>query len=226
MAFLSYLCGCFACHSPSCLSRSSAQVRSDQNTESITQHPDSNSSHDAAPNEMLMDDGYSAVAPLPRYTPRPVSIQEKTLQLHMRDPPVSSDSRPMDEKNPRDFEEPRSPTGSDAGSDASSTISMPSSYGNTSTATRETPPPPYSAHPSPAPSRPISISMQDTGAMQFTLYPGVVDEAPLSPPSMIHIPQPQPVFRRPEFLHRGAMNMLPGNDDVSSHARRHSWESR
>ncbi|KAJ9242071.1 hypothetical protein DTO271D3_7305 [Paecilomyces variotii] len=223
MSFLNYLCGCFACHGPGCLSKPSVQARPEYNTASIPRHDDYNGSHDGAANEVVMDDGYSAVAPLPRYTPRPVSIQEKTLQLHMRDPPISSDSRPMDEKNPRDFEEPRSPTGSDAGSDASSTISMPSSYGNTSTATRETPPPPYSAHPSPAPSRPISISMQETGAMQFTLYPGVADEPPLSPPPMIHIPQPQPVFRRPEFLHRG---VLPENDDVSSHARRHSWESR
>lgn len=225
MSFLNVFCGCFACHSPSRLSKPSVYVRSDHITESVPRHhePDA-AAHNGPPDEMTMDDGYNSVAPLPRYTPRPLSIQEKTLELHMRDPPISSDSRPMDEKNPRDFEEPNSPTGSEAGSDVSSTISMPSSYGNTSTATRDTPPPPYSAHPSPAPSRSMSISMQDTGALQFSLYPR--DESPLSLPPMIHIPQPQPVFRRPEFLYRGSLNMPPGNDDVRSHARRHSWESR
>ncbi|KAI9369705.1 hypothetical protein BJX61DRAFT_518556 [Aspergillus egyptiacus] len=59
---------------------------------------------------------------------------------------------------------PTHPRPEEATSDVSSALSFPSSYGNTSTATRETPPPPYSPPysppqvSSPAPSRPMSVS--------------------------------------------------------------------
>ncbi|OOF96140.1 hypothetical protein ASPCADRAFT_207500, partial [Aspergillus carbonarius ITEM 5010] len=91
---------------------------------------------------------YTSPPTLPAYTPHPHSTCEKTLAAHLRDPPISSDSyntTTHDEKSPftnhQDQEEPRTTP-----DDASSEISFPSthSYGNTSTATRETPPPPYS----------------------------------------------------------------------------------
>ncbi|OJJ72958.1 hypothetical protein ASPBRDRAFT_195600 [Aspergillus brasiliensis CBS 101740] len=87
----------------------------------------------------------------PAYTPHPNTqdLNEKTLALHLRDPPISSSSYhndyfPRDEKHPYSTTTARNTTTND---DASSQISFPStthSYGNTSTATRETPPPPYS----------------------------------------------------------------------------------
>ncbi|PYH33281.1 uncharacterized protein BO87DRAFT_459887 [Aspergillus neoniger CBS 115656] len=102
---------------------------------------------------------------LPAYTPHPntETLNEKTLALHLRDPPISSSSYnnnnnsfPLDEKHPYTTTSTTTPHTSETNSagnnattadDASSQISFPStthSYGNTSTATRETPPPPYS----------------------------------------------------------------------------------
>ncbi|PWY79851.1 hypothetical protein BO83DRAFT_406029 [Aspergillus eucalypticola CBS 122712] len=93
---------------------------------------------------------------LPAYTPHPntETLNEKTLALHLRDPPISSssynnNSYPLDEKHPYTTTPPDGMTTSNnaTADDASSQISFPStthSYGNTSTATRETPPPPYS----------------------------------------------------------------------------------
>lgn len=107
--------------------------------------------------------GYTPVIPLPRYTPRPLSIREKTVEAHMRHPPSSpspsSSSRPgsgfwVDEKQRYDYE-PSQNRDSVTADDVSSAFSFQSSYGNTSTATRETPPPPYS----PMPSRPTSLSI-------------------------------------------------------------------
>ncbi|KAL3262834.1 hypothetical protein ABHI18_002418, partial [Aspergillus niger] len=99
---------------------------------------------------------------LPAYTPHPniQDLNEKTLALHLRDPPISSSSYnttnsnnsfPLDEKHPYTTTTPQTSENNAAATttadDASSQISFPStthSYGNTSTATRETPPPPYS----------------------------------------------------------------------------------
>ncbi|GJP92126.1 hypothetical protein CBS115989_6073 [Aspergillus niger] len=101
---------------------------------------------------------------LPAYTPHPniQDLNEKTLALHLRDPPISSSSYnttdsnnsfPLDEKHPYTTTTTTTPQASEnnaaatTADDASSQISFPStthSYGNTSTATRETPPPPYS----------------------------------------------------------------------------------
>ncbi|OJZ83466.1 hypothetical protein ASPFODRAFT_63616 [Aspergillus luchuensis CBS 106.47] len=105
---------------------------------------------------------------LPAYTPHPntETLNEKTLALHLRDPPISSSSYnnnnnsfPLDEKHRYTTTTTTTPTSSTppdgistsnnaaTADDASSQISFPStthSYGNTSTATRETPPPPYS----------------------------------------------------------------------------------
>ncbi|RDW78667.1 uncharacterized protein DSM5745_05519 [Aspergillus mulundensis] len=112
-----------------------------------------------------------------------IAVQEKTLTAHLRDPPISNESyhhhlqnyhqttETTDEKQRLAWEEaaaagpynnanypyypyPTHPRPEEASSDVSSAISFPSSYGNTSTATRETPPPPYSPRAfSPAPSR-------------------------------------------------------------------------
>lgn len=118
--------------------------------------------HGPQPNDS--DGGYASVVPLPQYTPRPMSIHEKTLETNIRDPPMSSDSPayPRDEKSRNLYDE-------DVTSDSSSAISFPSSYGNTSTATRETPPPPYSPRPSAVLPRSRSISV--SSAMAVTLNP-------------------------------------------------------
>ncbi|KAJ5715257.1 uncharacterized protein N7483_012438 [Penicillium malachiteum] len=81
------------------------------------------------------DGGYSSVVPLPQYTPRPMSIHEKTLEAHLL---VNFTKR--------------------------------ISYGNTSTATRETPPPPYSPRHSVVLST-RSRSMSVTSAMAVTINP-------------------------------------------------------
>lgn len=147
--------------------------------------------------------GYTSPADLPAYTPRPVSIHEKTLELHMRDPPVPSTSafppdQPQqsypDEKAQYQYrysiDHPASNNRpEDLSSDVSSAISFTSSYGNTSTATRETPPPPYSPRDgSPAPSRSMSVSSGSGPG------PGGVP--------MMQIAQPRPVFQRQETLVR------------------------
>ncbi|KAJ5759031.1 hypothetical protein N7520_006187 [Penicillium odoratum] len=144
------------------------------------------------------DGGYASVVPLPQYTPRPMSIHEKTLEGNMRDPPISSDSNiyPADEKNRNLYDE-------DVSSDSSSTLSYPSSYGNTSTATRETPPPPYSPRHSAMLSR--SRSMSISSAVAVTI----------NPPPMARV--------------HGGRTTAPSSeaDDISIRRhRRVSWESR
>ncbi|KAJ6095493.1 hypothetical protein N7486_006239 [Penicillium sp. IBT 16267x] len=147
------------------------------------------------------DGGYASVVPLPQYTPRPMSIREKTLEGNMRDAPISSDSNPFpaDEKS-RNF------YGEDVSSDGASTFSYPSSYGNTSTATRETPPPPYSPRHSAMLSRSRSFSI--SSAMAVTINP--------------------PPMARVHGGH-GGRTTAPSSeaDDVSIRRhRRASWESR
>jgi hypothetical protein len=159
MSFLSALCGCF--------SRDVTVEKASRDhppPDSMTQRPHpnriqtgrfmlsgsgefirsaapANGDHEHGPPSSDSEDGgYSSVVPLPQYTARPMSLHEKTLEAHMRDPSISSesqDSYPQDEKNASRYDE-------EVTSDSSSAISFPSSYGNTSTATRETPPPPYS----------------------------------------------------------------------------------
>ncbi|KAL2820566.1 hypothetical protein BDW59DRAFT_150701 [Aspergillus cavernicola] len=174
--------------------------------------------------------GYNQTIPLPAYTPRPMSIQEKTLEAHMRDPPISSETYhthlSTDEKQRLAWEEatspqpdyyytyPTHPRPDEVTSDTSSAISFPSSYGNTSTATRETPPPPYSPRVlSPAPSRPMSIS----SAYRY-------------PP--MGIAQPPPVFQRAEGAGSRGLGSSPrGSIDeqlggsLAPGGRRYSWES-
>ena len=119
-------------------------------------NPEANHDNESAGSGSGFREGYASVAPLPPYTTRPLNASEKTLEAHMRDPPVSSSGYARDEKNMELEPFPNAPE--EVTSDTSSAISFPSSYGNTSTATRETPPPPYSPGPSPPVSRRMSIS--------------------------------------------------------------------
>ncbi|KAL4909335.1 hypothetical protein BDW74DRAFT_80216 [Aspergillus multicolor] len=226
------------------------------------------------------EDGYLST-PLPAYTPRagiPVAVQDKTLAAHMRDPPISNETYQhhhntelTDEKQRLAWEEaaaaaagnynninypyypyPTHPRPEEAGSDISSAISFPSSYGNTSTATRETPPPPYSPREfSPAPSRrSMSISsafrrqhQQDQSQSQNQNQMPMPMQLP-----MPAIAQPSPVFQpgRPvrwsaNLEYPACLGILPiiqDNERNSSETpmpptpptfpprrNRHSWES-
>ncbi|OJJ89374.1 uncharacterized protein ASPGLDRAFT_41347 [Aspergillus glaucus CBS 516.65] len=162
------------------------------------------------------DEGYAPTTPLPRYTPRPMSIQEKAIEghMHMRSSselgPESNTNTLSDEKQRHlheyDHRDSRDGVTAD---DVSSAFSFQSSYGNTSTATRETPPPPYSAGVSPTPSRRTTVS---------------VSSAMLRQQQMVNIAQPQPVFQRPEWMVRSPRCSVDIGEEVG--ARRFSWESR
>ncbi|ODM23697.1 hypothetical protein SI65_01286 [Aspergillus cristatus] len=162
--------------------------------------------------------GYTPTIPLPRYTPRPMSIREKTIEGHMRS--SSSDlgvgaesdtSAPSDEKQRYlyEYDHRDSRDGGVTADDVSSAFSFQSSYGNTSTATRETPPPPYSAGVSPTPSRRTTVS---------------VSSAMLRQQHMVNIAQPQPVFQRPDWMIRSPRCSVDIGEEVE--VRRFSWESR
>lgn len=145
------------------------------------------------------DEGYTSVVPLPQYTARPMSLHEKTLEAHMRDPSVSSEtaSYPQDEKDRQLYDE------EEVTSDSSSAVSFPSSFGNTSTATRETPPPPYSPRHSVMMGR--SRSMSISSAMAVVINP---------PPSA-----------RVNSSRTGPTYSEEDNRSIRRH-RRVSWESR
>ncbi|KAJ5376982.1 hypothetical protein N7509_013868 [Penicillium cosmopolitanum] len=155
MSFLANLCGCFTRSdttprpsNPEMQSRAPTHLRNGVQTGQFTLSDEGHfirtdhgygHAHGHGPPADSEVGGYATVVPLPQYTPRPMSVNEKTLESHLRDPSMSSNSNSFDpdEKNRHLYNE-------DLSSDASSIISYPSSYGNTSTATRETPPPPYS----------------------------------------------------------------------------------
>ncbi|OQD68841.1 hypothetical protein PENDEC_c030G05019 [Penicillium decumbens] len=143
------------------------------------------------------DGGYASVVPLPQYTPRPMSIHEKTLETNMRDPAMSSGSGyGHDEKSRNVYDE-------EITSDGSSVISYPSSYGNTSTATRETPPPPYSPRQSAVLRRSRSVSI--SSAMGIALS--------------------QPPIARVHGWQSGGPPSEADDRSIRRH-RRVSWESR
>lgn len=217
MSFLSGLCGCFAQdehnEKPSRSSTSPEMANRRPNHSGLqtgsfilssngqfihTAGPTGANGHGPPPADSE-DGGYSSVVPLPQYTARPMSLHEKTLESHMRDPSVSSesqDSYPQDEKDRHLYDE-------DVTSDSSSAISFPSSYGNTSTATRETPPPPYSPRHSVMMSR--SRSMSISSAMAVVINP---------PPSA-----------RVNGSRTGPTYSEEDNRSIRRH-RRVSWESR
>lgn len=176
------------------------------------------------------DEGYTPNIPLPRYTPRPMSIREKTLEAHMRDPPLSSSSSfsgrqsytPTDEKHPYAFEPDFQTRGHGhshervTADDVSSAFSFQSSYGNTSTATRETPPPPYSAEVSPVPTPRTRRSISSNHSQQQVQ---VVQQ----PMVQVQIAQPRAVFQRPDWVVRHSRCSI---DEEVERSRRFSWESR
>lgn len=123
--------------------------------------------------------------------------------------PESSTNTPSDEKHRYLYEyDHRDFCDRVTADDVSSAFSFQSSYGNTSTATRETPPPPYSAGVSPTPSRRTTVS---------------VSSAILRQQQMVNIAQPQPVFQRPEWMVRSPRYSVDVGEEVGS--RRFSWES-
>lgn len=138
---------------------------------------------------------------LPRYTPRPSSIHEKTLEAHLRDPPISSSS-PTSNLYPTALEEKRQHEYSPfeegeeniTPDDMSSAISFQSSYGNTSTATCETPPPPYS---------PRSYSPRGISPVPSERRRMSVASSRGSFPEMMLVAQPRPVYRRDGSWVRG-----------------------
>ncbi|CAG7991596.1 unnamed protein product [Penicillium salamii] len=214
MSFLAGLCGCFVRDetdekSPHSSSPETVHQRSDHNrvqTGSFTlsnngqfirtESPAGVNGH--GPPTDSEDGGYSSVVPLPEYTARPMSLHEKTLESHMRDPSVSSEtlSYPQDEKNRQLYDE-------EVTSDSSSAISFPSSFGNTSTATRETPPPPYSPRHSVMMSR--SRSMSISSAMAVVINP--------PPSARLNASRTGPTYSEDD------------NRSIRRH-RRVSWESR
>ena len=182
----------FCCFTPRCKSqRPSPSIQRNVERESTTlrTHISASSTHQNTANED--DDDYPPPVPLPRYTPRPTSVQEKTLEAHMRDPPISSSDYPTisEEKRQNEYsrpqEHPPRPDEEVTSDDVSSAFSFQSSYGNTSTATRETPPPPYSPRDSPVPSRRMSASSN------LTFNSGVG----ITRPEMAYVAQPRPVYR-------------------------------
>lgn len=180
MSFLSALCGCFTQNEKPSQSHSSPEIMTQrfnpngiqtgqftlsEEGEFIRSAPPTGGHGHGPPPSDSEDGGYSSVVPLPQYTARPMSLHEKTLEAHMRDPPISSESQNSylhDEKNASRYDE-------DLTSDSSSAVSFPSSYGNTSTATRDTPPPPYSPRHSAMLSR--SRSMSISSAMAVIINP-------------------------------------------------------
>ncbi|KAK2783397.1 hypothetical protein FQN52_009655 [Onygenales sp. PD_12] len=175
-----------------------------------------------------IDEPYLSAAPLPRYTPRPINADEKTLAFErQRANSLDSTEYPRDRKNPHECgQEPDSPPPFDPGqipsrrlddisSDASSTLSIPSSFGNTSTATTETPPPPYSTTSSKAPSRrsvALSVSTHGTGMTYISLE----SAEPTSPVDQLAPPQPA--------AYRSTPTREIPEDGHGEHRR--SWESQ
>ncbi|KAK2881783.1 hypothetical protein FQN49_000450 [Arthroderma sp. PD_2] len=189
MAFFAQLCTCYS---------SSGRKRQKESTRGPPPHLDIQPSQPSNYNryQPFVDenDPYHSSQPLPRYTARPISIQEKTLAFSGRQS-ISDREYPRDEKSQLETTQgtydQRSPAAAaeDDSSDASSQISFPSSLGNTSTATGETPPPPYSYCSSRAHSHrsmSISISVTNTG-MTETDTSSIMTPSPIAtPPPVFH----------------------------------------
>ena len=205
MSFLASLCGCLT-RDPSKKSTQQPPASGDGLAQPPHYNHHENENHHGP---WDANNGYLSVAPLPPYTPRPVSMQEKTLQSNPLHHTVGTTPHDPDQKTRHEFQEPRSPSADDVGSDASSAISFPSSYGNTSTATRETPPPPYSSSPS---TRSRASSMQEIGLSPWVPYSMEGVLSTITPPPMVHIPQPQQPFRRPDFLYTNRLELLRPDD--------------
>lgn len=198
-------CGCMG----SSESHANTQVAADPGAgfvrESDSQQP---------PRYDSVDAGYTPVVPLPRYTARPMSIHEKTLENNPRPTRTGSFSI-ADEKDRQAFEAPpvqSNSTGSSSTTvtatatmdDASSAYSFPSSFGHTSTETRDTPPPPYSNCGSSMFSRSRASSFRShyRNSISSIHYPQIelpqtgpdIAGATIMPPPMAHVNRPPPVF--------------------------------
>lgn len=199
------ICACFFgyCHPRPDEETLSGGVQTETNQNTSRQRADLGDDDDDSHGDDETKVGYEAVVPLPRYTPRPMTISEKTLEVHMQDVSLSSSDYVSDKKS-----EPFPSAREDVDSDTSSAFSFPSScsYGNTSTATRETPPPPYSPGPSPPVSR----------AMSMSEVPDIV------PPIAAHIVEPGP-FDSLGFLNGDSR---PRRRSNGKWPRRLSWASQ
>lgn len=168
-----------------------------------------NSSLTGGPVNVAMDDRYYSHVPLPRYTPHPVEVHDEKPPAFEDVNALSNRQRrseyPSDEKTPLDFEvnQARTRSAGDHSSEASSIFSFPSTFGNTSTATTETPPPPYSirsSRPSSRRSFAISLSTSLTSVTQTS--------EPSTP-----IAQPPPVLYRD---HNTTLSERPSIDQPPS----------
>lgn len=189
-----YFCGCFF---GSCLyrrpeeeqlSNSSEADRRTSQRRSDLRRDSNNGNVDAVEQELSW---YRAVVPLPPYTAHPMSTNEKTLEVNISS--SSSSKYAEDEKSPELDPFPAG-VSEDMCSDTSSAVSFPSTCGNTSTATRETPPPPYSS----GPSTPASRTSTSSEMPEITPPPSAHVVGPPSPPPQP--PPPAPVFDSHGFL--------------------------
>ncbi|KAM5445224.1 hypothetical protein MaudCBS49596_007706 [Microsporum audouinii] len=183
MAFFASICSCYT---------TQGRKKQKESDCSPPPHPEIQPSQPANYNryQPFVDenDPYHSSQPLPRYTARPISIQEKTLAISGRQSICDRDY-PRDEKGQiqanQNIYNRRSPNNiaEDDSSDASSQISFPSSLGNTSTATGETPPPPYSYCSSVAQShRSMSISIPATHTGTETDASSMMLPSPIATP--------------------------------------------
>lgn len=209
--------------------------------------------HHQPPQYDSVDSGYSPVVPLPRYTPRPMSIHEKTLENSNQRSP--SRGYGLDEKNRQDFEDSENAvlqsqsTGSSCATvtaasttapttimdDASSAYSFPSSFGHTSTETRETLPPPYSSCASSfyARSRASSVRShrRSESLFDYSLNTGNASEGVAPPPAaaaaaIIAPPPMAHVQMSHQHHHYPSASISHPRQATSPNQRRLSWESR
>lgn len=167
-----------------------------------------------------VDAGYTPVVPLPRYTARPMSVHEKTIENNPLSPRSGSFSF-ADEKRTQAFETApvqSNSTGSSSATvtatmdDASSAYSFPSSFGHTSTETRETAPPPYSSCGSSmfSRSRASSLRSHNRNSISSLHYPQLEQHqtgpdsaaAAIMPPPMAHVNRPPAVFSPTAAYHQ------------------------
>ncbi|CRG90065.1 hypothetical protein PISL3812_07106 [Talaromyces islandicus] len=204
-------CGCLGSSEPQVTTQVAADPGAGFVRESDSQYP---------PRYDSVDAGYTPVVPLPRYTARPMSIHEKTLENNPR--PMRSDSFSIaDEKDRQAFEAPSvqsNSTGSSSATvtatmdDASSAYSFPSSLGHTSTETRDTPPPPYSTCGSSMFSRSRASSFRShyRNSISSIHYPQIdqnqssaeIAAVTIMPPPMAHVNRPSPIFAPAAVYHQ------------------------
>jgi hypothetical protein len=200
-----------------------------------------------------VDNGYSPIVPLPRYTPRPMSIHEKTLENNMQRPQHRADEKNRQHFASEDEEDTAAlnfqSTGSSSATvtattapttimdDASSAYSFPSSFGHTSTETRDTPPPPYSSCGSSfyARSRASSVRShrRSESLFNYSLNTGNTSEGvPAAPPAAMIAPPPMAhvqMSHNHQHHYQSASISHPRQSTSRSNTtnqRRLSWESR